>query len=826
MAPRPLLSWAFVALAWSLSVAALRSDELRFRTPYPFLVATALSGVLALAVAVTPRSSDTIFADVQRAPWRSYLVQIVPYSLLSSIALVLFIKAMERSSMGSVLFVLLARYLFAKAPLPLTAVAIVVDAVLFKIVGHSDDDLRSALLLAGCMLITNAKHKLMDMQTTSGLVNAAKPRRMLYHTAPTVFLMSTLLFVLFEAPYARYHGLLQVNYFGVFLCAAAYTLSRFSSSIMLLRDDDLQTLIVKLAREVTMFAVGWLFTREWVPIGHVLIYPPLAMAVFTFYSRYNGSRGYALAKSENHGALPHINSRRSSKSAAVDDHDGHHGHHGSGNTGPPAMAIFWRTIPMLVLQFAAVSMLLYTALCLMQGRSAGTETADLVFRLQIEPVEQAPNRHYRFQPSAGASHEYLASVPLLSSLPTRSSVLPRTRKERVGWNHLAFAVSSYPGSNAKFLYRLEMWGKRPEIDWTLYWEAAEPKSARDTFRKEFERVLPHRKLKWDFIDEKSPHVRWFKMLPLLYKSASEDVQWFLMGDDDTMWLPDNLLELLNKYDPTEPLYLGSVTEMAVQAAKYGDIAYGGGGTALSRPMVEKILPIFDECLEKFKDLYGGDGRLGECIRLAGYRLTHELGFNQFDLWDVRDQGDVKAYISSHMSLHYPVSMHRHDGFGSFLPEVDAKSAGALLMHLTERIPRDLMFRRFWWIVKPTATDDKSTTAVHAGDFDLVGERSSRNDYYHDSASLSLFRPRRSSQAAGNPKTVVMVFGYHIRVYNSVVSVNLNEHLQDGKDYTYTDFWFNEWRVDRGEMLFLDPYSGRKIAVRCHSHGGNLESLCL
>ncbi|KAL7746954.1 hypothetical protein RI367_007666 [Sorochytrium milnesiophthora] len=785
MTPRPLLSWAFVALTWAISVATLRSEDLRLHTPYPFLVSAVLSGVLALAVAISPRSYDNMSADVQSMTWKSYLVQIVPYSMMSSIALVLFVKAFQIGSMGVVLFVLLARFVFNKASLPVTSVALGINFVLFKTVGHLDNDLLAALSIAGCMMVTNIKHKVIASQT-SEQVHGLKPRRMLLLAAP-------------------YRGLVSVNYYNVFLCGVAYTIFRISSSIVLAWDDDKQTLLIKLAREVVFFITGLLFTHEWAPIGHILFYPLLTAVLCTLYIRYYNPRGYVQTKREGDGA--HL---RHSDDAAADGG----GEHGANGASPTMLLL--RTIPVLLLQFAVILILLHSAMSLANKSNPEMAKRDIVFRLEVDPVKQAPDRHYRIQPASDASHEYVASVPQLSSLPSRSSVLPSTRKERLTWKNLIFASSSFSGNNHKILYRLQLWGKRPEVDWHLYWQTSESEAARENFRKEFERVLPGRELKWDFIDEPSLHVRWFKMVPLLWKAASKDVQWFLLGDDDTLWLPDNLLELLNKYDPTQPWYLGSVSENPRFRDIFGThFAYGGGGVAVSRALMEKIVPLHDECLERYKDVFGGDGRLGECIQYAGHHLTHEPGFNQFDL---KEMHDIKSYLSSHLSLHYPVAMHRHDVFDeSFLLTQSQLAAGAAIVHLTERIPRDLLFRRLWWVVRPTAaTADPNSAVTHKGDFDLLD---ARDDYYHDTSAVSLLRP--SEQV----KTVVMVFGYHIRIYNSLVPVNVDEALQGGADYTYTDFWLSEWRMDHGDMVYLDPRSGRKIVVRCGSHSASLDSLC-
>uniref|UniRef100_A0A804Q6I3 Fringe-related protein n=1 Tax=Zea mays TaxID=4577 RepID=A0A804Q6I3_MAIZE len=63
-----------------------------------------------------------------------------------------------------------------------------------------------------------------------------------------------------------------------------------------------------------------------------------------------------------------------------------------------------------------------------------------------------------------------------------------------------------------------------------------------------------------------------------FRLGLPSVRWFVMGDDDTVFFPDNLLTVLNKFDNRQPYYIGF---------SYG-MAYGGGGFAISRPLAEHL----------------------------------------------------------------------------------------------------------------------------------------------------------------------------------------------------------------------------------------------
>ncbi|KAL7749039.1 hypothetical protein RI367_005690 [Sorochytrium milnesiophthora] len=808
MSRRPLVSSVIAALAWALSIGTLRSYEvLHGRTPFPYFIAVVQSGVLAVLVILTARSSDTIFTDMARLPWRTFMTHVVPYSLLTSIATVLFIKCAQISTLVLMLFALLSRVIVVNVSLPLTVVALMLDLVLYALLSDRDQDLRALFMLLASMFVNSVKRKILATQARGPAVIDTRPRQMLYYAAPTTFLMSLILFLMFEAPHVRGDRLQDINYSRLFACASTYALSRFASAILSPRETDISTLISKLQREVLLFFISWLFGTEWILLSHLLIYPALAGLVYAFYNRFMLGNNYAqLKRMLSPAGLSGVGGRDDDIEEDTN------------------VAAFWRTIPVLALYCLAASAIIYGV----GGVAPQRVESSLTFQLYMNPSEkphEKSDKHYLFQP-APAEHQFLASVPPVSTLPSRSPV-PATAKQQTEWRHVRFAISSYSDNNDKMLFLTQLWARNPEIDWTLYWSAEETQAARKRVRQMFKEAMPHRELKMDFIKETSPHVRWALMLPHLYKSSPRDVQWFLLADDDTLWLPQNVLELLNKYDPSKPYYLGSVSESAHQARRIGEIAFGGGGTALSRAMVEEVVPDYEKCLEKFKNIYGGDDRLGRCVAEAGYKLTREPGFNQFDLWEL---DDIKPYVSSHMSLFAPLSIHRHDAFNSLFPTMDANAAAAALFRLCDTVSRDLMFRRFWWVLTGLSADTKQNR-IHArkasddkaGDIDLVKEDGSADADADTDATTPTTRtaPLRKSQQ----KTIVMIFGYHIRIYDGLVPVTINQYLPDGNKYSYNDFWFSEWRIDQGEMVFVEPWSGRKITVRCHGPGGNLNQLC-
>lgn len=109
----------------------------------------------------------------------------------------------------------------------------------------------------------------------------------------------------------------------------------------------------------------------------------------------------------------------------------------------------------------------------------------------------------------------------------------------------------------------------------------------------------------------------------------KDVRWFVMGDDDTVFMVDNVLRILSKYDHTQFYYVGSSSESHIQNIffSYG-MAFGGGGFAISYPLAVELEKMQDRCIQRYPALYGSDDRMQACMAELGVPLTKETGFHQ------------------------------------------------------------------------------------------------------------------------------------------------------------------------------------------------------
>jgi hypothetical protein len=154
-----------------------------------------------------------------------------------------------------------------------------------------------------------------------------------------------------------------------------------------------------------------------------------------------------------------------------------------------------------------------------------------------------------------------------------------------------------------------------------------------------------------------------------YRLGLPGVRWFVMGDDDTVFLPENLVHVLSRYDHTQPYYIGSPSESHIQNLifSYG-MAFGGGGFAISRALAAQLARMQDGCMHRYPALYGSDDRIHACMSELGVPLTRHLGFHQCDIW-----GDVLGLLGSHPVVPL-VTLHHFDFLQPLFPGARSRTA--------------------------------------------------------------------------------------------------------------------------------------------------------
>lgn len=124
-------------------------------------------------------------------------------------------------------------------------------------------------------------------------------------------------------------------------------------------------------------------------------------------------------------------------------------------------------------------------------------------------------------------------------------------------------------------------------------------------------------------------IRLSRIVSETVRMQPQGVDWFVMGDDDTIFSPDNLVKVLSKYDHTKMVYIGSSSESHRQNVDFSyQMAFGGGGFALSYPLARALERMQDKCLERHPELFGSDDRMQACVAELGVPLFKEAGFHQ------------------------------------------------------------------------------------------------------------------------------------------------------------------------------------------------------
>eukprot|EP01018_Ginkgo_biloba_P029808 Gb_12418 [translate_table: standard] len=175
-------------------------------------------------------------------------------------------------------------------------------------------------------------------------------------------------------------------------------------------------------------------------------------------------------------------------------------------------------------------------------------------------------------------------------------------------------------------------------------------------------------------------IRISRIVSETFRMGLPDVHWFVMGDDDTVFIAENLLRVLSKYDHRKFYYIGSLSESHLQNIFFSyNMAYGGGGFAISYPLAKALESMQDRCIQRYPGLYGSDDRMQACMAELGVPLTKEPGFHQYDVY-----GNLFGLLAAH-PLTPLVSLHHLDVVEPIFPNVTRLRA---LQHLSKAIKLD------------------------------------------------------------------------------------------------------------------------------------------
>ncbi|KAG7596218.1 unnamed protein product [Arabidopsis thaliana] len=194
-------------------------------------------------------------------------------------------------------------------------------------------------------------------------------------------------------------------------------------------------------------------------------------------------------------------------------------------------------------------------------------------------------------------------------------------------------------------------------------------------------------------------VRISRVVTETLRLGKKGVRWFVMGDDDTVFVVDNVVNVLSKYDHTQFYYVGSSSEAHVQNIFFSySMAFGGGGFAISYALALELSRMQDRCIQRYPGLYGSDDRIQACMTELGVPLTKEPGFHQYDVY-----GDLLGLLGAHPVAPL-VSLHHIDVVQPIFPKMKRSRALRHLMSSAVLDPASIFQQsicydqnRFWSI---------------------------------------------------------------------------------------------------------------------------------
>ncbi|KAH6811458.1 hypothetical protein C2S51_025220 [Perilla frutescens var. frutescens] len=168
------------------------------------------------------------------------------------------------------------------------------------------------------------------------------------------------------------------------------------------------------------------------------------------------------------------------------------------------------------------------------------------------------------------------------------------------------------------------------------------------------------------------------IMELLRDVDNENVRWVVMGDDDSIFFVDNIVDVLAQYDHRKYYYLGGQSEFIMSNFWFSfNQGFGGAGFMLSYPLAKALANDMDDCLRSYALVNSADLITMLCIADIGVNLSPQKGIHQIDL-----HGDISGMLSSHWK--FPImSLHHFDMIDPIFPNMDRAESARHLMKAAE-----------------------------------------------------------------------------------------------------------------------------------------------
>nr|GEV74595.1 hypothetical protein CTI12_AA394780 [Tanacetum cinerariifolium] len=278
-------------------------------------------------------------------------------------------------------------------------------------------------------------------------------------------------------------------------------------------------------------------------------------------------------------------------------------------------------------------------------------------------------------PCSQGTHFLLPNFKIDYSKYTHNSLYPSSESTHTNISHVVFGIASVVKTWPTKRHYVESWWK-PNITRGFLFLDQAPKNL------PWPPTSPPLRVSNATINKKgNPHVnRLAQVVEETFKAENTGVRWYVIGDEDTVFFLDNLVEVLKKYNHNGYYYIGMNSESVISNSLFSfGMGFGGAGIAFSHPLAEILVKNLGVCLEKYQYIRFSDRILQSCVADLGVSLTQEKGFHQIDL-----HSNISGLLSA-LPQTPLVSLHHLDRVEPLFPAMDRSQS---LQHLMKAAKTD------------------------------------------------------------------------------------------------------------------------------------------
>ncbi|XP_047942564.1 uncharacterized protein LOC125189320 [Salvia hispanica] len=119
------------------------------------------------------------------------------------------------------------------------------------------------------------------------------------------------------------------------------------------------------------------------------------------------------------------------------------------------------------------------------------------------------------------------------------------------------------------------------------------------------------------------------IMEVVREMRDANIRWIVMGDDDSIFFVENMIDVLRGFDHRKYYYIGGQSEFIIANFWYSfNTGYGGAGFILSYPLAKALASDMENCLRRYTQLVASDTHTMCCIADIGVNLTPLKGFHQ------------------------------------------------------------------------------------------------------------------------------------------------------------------------------------------------------